>query len=361
MVRARGRESFTLLAQLEAWFADMGVLHRAAASGYGSQTYIDDVADLARRDGRQAVLIYAGDFDPSGEDILRDFTERCDAWEEVEHIAVRPEQIDELGLPVNPGKVTDSRAAAFTERHGELVQVEVEAIEPDVLRQLYADALEGYWDTRPSSTPCSNARGRARARLAALASGYEDEPASDENTLGDLLWPHRRPRGAATPWRATRQRPRSARSPPSPTMTPRRHRHLPLSKAFRDKLEGLRDVDGRTRRRTEAHIMSLLAGALTQAQAMGVEENDASLGGDMDFSHAFYFAEALSGSDEEAAAYVEWLDQRTGRMMRHPGTGPRSTPWPTSLHAWQDPGRAEARPTKSSQALGPAPRPRMAP
>lgn len=125
-------------------FADLGppiVLLR----GYGSQTYVDDVAHLARRDGRKAVLIYGGDFDPSGEDILRDFTERCEVWDQVEHIAVRPGQVDELGLVVNPGKASDSRAGAFVARHGELVQVEVEAIEPDVLRQLYTAALEGFW------------------------------------------------------------------------------------------------------------------------------------------------------------------------------------------------------------------------
>jgi hypothetical protein len=93
-------------------------------------------------------LIYAGDLDPSGEDILRDFTERCDVWSKVEHIAVRPEQIDELGLSVNPGKSSDSRATAFRSRHRDLglVQVEVEAIPPDTLQRLYTDAMAPWWD-----------------------------------------------------------------------------------------------------------------------------------------------------------------------------------------------------------------------
>jgi hypothetical protein len=137
-------EKATLLAQLAAWFDQLGapiVLLR----GYGSQTYVDDVTYMVDADGRPAVLIYAGDLDPSGEDILRDFTERCDVWKAVEHIAVRREQIAELGLAVNPGKRTDSRAAAFTARHGELIQVEVEAIEPGTLRGLYQTALDRYW------------------------------------------------------------------------------------------------------------------------------------------------------------------------------------------------------------------------
>jgi hypothetical protein len=87
-------------------------------------------------DGRDAVLVYAGDFDPSGEDILRDFTERCDVWTKVEQIAVLPGQVHGLGLVKNPGKDKDSRAGQFVVRHGELVQVEVEAIEPDTLEGL---------------------------------------------------------------------------------------------------------------------------------------------------------------------------------------------------------------------------------
>jgi hypothetical protein len=88
--------------------------------GYGSQTYLDDIASMVYRDGRDAVLIYAGDLDPSGEDILRDLEGRCAVFDKVEHIAVLPGQIDELGLPVNAGKSTDSRAAGFVARHGEL-------------------------------------------------------------------------------------------------------------------------------------------------------------------------------------------------------------------------------------------------
>jgi hypothetical protein len=140
-----GGEKATLLAQLRNWYGALGspvVLLR----GYGSQTYVDDVADLVEADGRPAVLIYAGDLDPSGEDILRDFLDRCPVFDAAEHIAVRPEQLDTFSLAVNPGKQTDSRAAGFVERHGRLIQVEVEALAPDDLRGLYLDAIDAYWD-----------------------------------------------------------------------------------------------------------------------------------------------------------------------------------------------------------------------
>lgn len=59
---------------------------------------------------------------------------------------MREPQIGALGLIENPGKVTDSRAKGFVARHGKLVQVEVEAIPPALLRALYQDAIDAHWD-----------------------------------------------------------------------------------------------------------------------------------------------------------------------------------------------------------------------
>jgi hypothetical protein len=93
------------------------------------------------------VLLYAGDFDPSGEDILRDFRRRAGGGlAEVRHVALAWAQVVAYDLPPQLGKATDSRAAAFEARHGRLVQVELEALPPDVLRELYAAAIADYWD-----------------------------------------------------------------------------------------------------------------------------------------------------------------------------------------------------------------------
>jgi hypothetical protein len=92
------------------------------------------------------VLIYAGDHDPSGEDIDRDFAERVDAFDRVVRVALAWDQVVDHGLPPALGKASDSRAADFEARYGRLVQVELEALPPDVLRSLYVDAFEGYWD-----------------------------------------------------------------------------------------------------------------------------------------------------------------------------------------------------------------------
>src|SRR5262249_61990766 len=72
-----GVEKNGLVEQLRGRFDDLGI-PVLALGGYSSQTYLDNVAADIREDAdsRPAVLIYAGDFDPSGEDILRDAVER---------------------------------------------------------------------------------------------------------------------------------------------------------------------------------------------------------------------------------------------------------------------------------------------
>jgi len=92
-------------------------------------------------------MLYVGDHDPSGQDIQRDVIDRTGhMWNDVVRLAVNPEQVNELDLYPAPGKRSDSRAGRFIAEHGELVQVEVEAIEPTVLQSLVVDAIEERTD-----------------------------------------------------------------------------------------------------------------------------------------------------------------------------------------------------------------------
>jgi hypothetical protein len=140
-----GVEKNGIVEQLEERFADFG-FPILALGGYSSQTYIDDVVHDVHRQQRPAVLIYAGDFDPSGEDIQRDFVERTRCFSTVRRVALTPEQVGTYALPPQPGKATDARAAKFIERHHQLVQVELDALPPDVLKRLYEDAILDFWD-----------------------------------------------------------------------------------------------------------------------------------------------------------------------------------------------------------------------
>jgi hypothetical protein len=140
-----GVEKAGLVAQLEAWFGERG-LPVLALSGFASESYVRQVVYDIRMWRRPAILLYAGDFDASGEDISRDFATRTGCWDKVIRVALTSEQVKEFSLPKAVGKASDSRAAAFEERHGELVQVELDALPPHVLRSLFETALARFWD-----------------------------------------------------------------------------------------------------------------------------------------------------------------------------------------------------------------------
>jgi hypothetical protein len=127
------------------WTLILAEAARIAAS-YSTQSYVEDVADDVQAQGRPAVLLYAGDHDPSGEDIDRDFLHRAGCFAQVERVALTAEQVDAYQLPPQPGKTTDSRAAAFVARHGRLVQVELDALAPDDLQALYQAAIDRHWN-----------------------------------------------------------------------------------------------------------------------------------------------------------------------------------------------------------------------
>ena len=107
---------------------------------------MNDITNDIDAGGRAAILLYAGDFDPSGEDIIRDIEERCPAFDEIRRVALTSEQVEEYELPPQPAKKGDPRADDFVARHGELVQVELDALPMEVLRELYADAIDEFWD-----------------------------------------------------------------------------------------------------------------------------------------------------------------------------------------------------------------------
>ena len=134
-----------LVEQLRSWFGDRG-LPVIELGGYCGQAHVDRVRQHVQSWERPAVLLYAGDFDASGEDIDRDFVARTGCWAKVERVALTAEQVDRFGLPPQVGKATDSRARAFVERHGRLVQVEVDALPPETLRELFTEAIEPLWD-----------------------------------------------------------------------------------------------------------------------------------------------------------------------------------------------------------------------
>lgn len=140
-----GVEKSGIVNQLTDWFGDLGV-PIVALGGYCSQSFCDEIVSDVRRQGRPAVFIYAGDFDASGEDIERDFLSRTACWSEQRRIALTEQQVTDYNLPPLPGKPWDARAQGFIAKYGQLVQVELDALDPNDLRDLYQLAIDDYWD-----------------------------------------------------------------------------------------------------------------------------------------------------------------------------------------------------------------------
>jgi hypothetical protein len=176
-----GVEKAGLSEQLDAWFTDpLGVPH-VALGGYASQTLVDEVRRDVEGQGRPAVLIYAGDHDPTGEDIDRDFEARTGCFDKVVRIGLNADQLDVFDIPrnvldpaVERKLANDPRASAFASHHGYLDQYEVDAIDANDLRDLYRSAIQDFWDIDAFQSVLARER-RERAYLAELAGSVARE------------------------------------------------------------------------------------------------------------------------------------------------------------------------------------------
>ena len=93
--------------------------------GYSSASALYDTAKrLARKmdQGKNVVVLYLGDHDPSGIDMTRDLRDRLSLFArktvDVKRLALNISQVRFLNLPPNPAKMTDSRAANYTAKFG---------------------------------------------------------------------------------------------------------------------------------------------------------------------------------------------------------------------------------------------------
>ena len=116
--------------------------------GYSSQSAMKDAAERfisPYDDGKDCTILYIGDLDPSGEDMVRDIQDRLDlltrgAGVEVIKLAITADQVAQFNPPPNPTKVTDSRAAGFVAKFG-TSSYEADALPPDVLAALVTEAI----------------------------------------------------------------------------------------------------------------------------------------------------------------------------------------------------------------------------
>lgn len=136
--------------------------------GYSSSSALYGVGkrlETKLEEGKDVVIIYLGDHDPSGIDMSRDVEDRLKLFSgagywndqdksvfgyadmegrfEVVRLALNMPQIRQYEPPPNPAKLTDSRAAGYIERFG-MQSWELDALDPDVLAALVRAEINSH-------------------------------------------------------------------------------------------------------------------------------------------------------------------------------------------------------------------------
>ena len=115
--------------------------------GYSSCTAIHDAYKRFKYQedlGKQVYVLYLGDHDPSGLDMIRDIRERLEEFGVhplIKPIGLTRTQINKYNPPPNPAKITDPRAKWYIVEHGK-TSWEVDALNPKTLNQLVKNNVE---------------------------------------------------------------------------------------------------------------------------------------------------------------------------------------------------------------------------
>lgn len=111
--------------------------------------YEDTDGEQVEDSKKDVVVLYLGDHDPSGEDMVRDVRDRLTEFGvpnlEVVKVALTMVQIRRFKPPPNPAKVTDSRAAAYIAQFGNQ-SWELDALPPRELNRIVEQAIAKYTD-----------------------------------------------------------------------------------------------------------------------------------------------------------------------------------------------------------------------
>ena len=120
--------------------------------GYSSISAMYDASKRFLRhgmkQGKNCVILYFGDHDPSGKDMVRDIKERLSEMGvdlEVRQCALNMDQIKKYNPPPDPAKITDPRAKWYIEQYGDK-SWELDALRPEVLAALVTKNVESVID-----------------------------------------------------------------------------------------------------------------------------------------------------------------------------------------------------------------------
>ncbi|WP_420544681.1 hypothetical protein [Nitrosopumilus sp.] len=143
--------------------------------GYSSASAIHEAAQRfiyqTSSEEKQCHILYLGDHDPSGMDMVRDIQDRLDellCTVSVEKIALTMEQIKQYNPPPNLVKKSDSRSKKYVSEYGNK-SWELDALKPEVLNELVESNIKKYLDMKKYDDVVSQEE-REKLRLVELSS-----------------------------------------------------------------------------------------------------------------------------------------------------------------------------------------------
>lgn len=116
--------------------------------GYQSFSNKYEAANRFKEIDKQIIILYLGDFDPTGIDISRDLETQLQdlgTYPKIERVALNRNQVDEYNLPPIPTKPTDSRTRKHIQQYGDMA-VELDALPPNVLTRITEGAILKHLD-----------------------------------------------------------------------------------------------------------------------------------------------------------------------------------------------------------------------
>lgn len=129
--------------------------------GYTSASFMYGLAKRISKkieSGKHVFILYLGDHDPSGLDMIRDIEDRvreilqnskyfnCNDEEfKIVPIALTRKQIDQYNPPPNPAKISDPRADWYIQKNGEM-SWEVDALRPEIMLKIVEDGIIRFVD-----------------------------------------------------------------------------------------------------------------------------------------------------------------------------------------------------------------------
>ncbi len=146
--------------------------------GYSSCSAMHDAFKRFKQhedQGKETHILYLGDYDPSGLDMIRDVRERLEefgVYPTVTQIGLTMDQIEEFSPPPNPAKIKDPRAKWYLKKYGD-VSWEVDALNPKTLHKLVRENVEELIDMSKFKQLLQEEE-RQKAKLNKFASRFDD-------------------------------------------------------------------------------------------------------------------------------------------------------------------------------------------